>query len=209
MKSLIRKLAAVLLVSSAPVYAQPPYGPDMINTPNGVMNEWTVTYYNDQDSGILSPGSHRQWATQRLCFYYAGVADSQQRYYVVSSSYRGWYGTATQEGDLVRVKLTFWNGRGNDEIAFDLSTMGPRDRGMGHWDETVETWSPFGITFWGNTELARVGNCNISSSGKNTENEFDKANEFRLGMGGVSINADEEEKTPMGTTRKDIPDTSR
>ncbi|TQV88230.1 hypothetical protein [Aliikangiella coralliicola] len=180
----------------------------MISTPAGVMNEWTVTYYNDQDSGILGPVSHRQWATQRLCFYYAGVADSHQRYYVVSSSYRGWYGTATQEGDLVRVKLTFWNGRGNDEITFDLTTMGPRDRGMGHWDETVETWSTFGITFWGNTELRRIGTCQVPSNGVNTSNEFSTADNFRRQMGGLFAIA-EEEKTPMGGTREDAQETKQ
>lgn len=204
MKNLMSKLILVLSMYSASVFAQPPYGPDMINTPSGVMNEWTVTYFNDQDSGLLGPVSHTQWATQRLCFYYAGIADSHQRYYVVSSSYFGWYGTATQEGDLVRIKLTFWNGLGNDEIIFDLSTVGPKDRGMGHWDETVETWSTFGVTFWGNTELQRVGTCQVASGGNYLSNEYDIAEKFRKDMGGLALM--QEGDTPMGKKREDVVD---
>lgn len=189
-------ITAVLSLLTFSAFAIPPFGPDMIRTSEGPINEWEVTYYQDQDSGFSGITPHTEWATQRLCFYYAGTADSHQRYYVVSSTYKGWFGTATQEGDLVRIKMTFWNGEGNDEIYFDLTTVGPKDRGMGHWDETVETWSTFGTTFWGNTELRRVGRCEIGSQGEFTVNEFELAEEMRRLMGGNS--ADIQQRTPSG-----------
>ena len=185
---------------SSIAFAQPPYGPDMVQTPSGIFNEWKVTYYNDEDSGLMGGVSHTQWATQKLCFYYAGMVDAHQRYYVVSSTYKGWFGTATQEGDLVRIKLTFWNGDGNDEISFDLTSMGARDRGMGHWDETVETWSQFGTTFWGNTELRRVGKCKIAGHGGHAANEFKLAEEMRSKMEGHVQG--EQKKSPMGLKRE-------
>lgn len=196
-------LFSFILVSVA-AYAQPPYGPDMINTSANMKNEWEVTYYLDHKSHISSGSSHQQWATQKLCFYYAGTVDSHQRYYVVSSSYPGWSGSATQEGDLVRIKMTFWNGKGNDEIAFNLSTIGPKDRGMGHWDETVETWSIFGTTFWGNTELKRTGACKVASEGKYTSNELKLARYAKEEYSSYYLRKKGgEERTPMGKTNKE------
>ena len=177
----------------------------MVRTPQGVVNEWEVTYYNDEDSGLAGGVSHTQWATQRLCYFYAGTVDSHQRYYVVSTTYPGWYGTATQEGDLVRNKLTFWNGAGNDEIAFDLSTVGSKDRGMGHWDETVETWSTFGITFWGNTEVRRVGRCSLTGFGKYQYDDFQFAEELRTKH---MQDSDSRGDTPMGLTEESALETS-
>ncbi len=185
---------------SSITWAQPPYGPDMILTPDGVYNEWEVTYYYDNDSGLIGGNSHTQGNTQKLCFFYAGTVDSHQRYYVVSSSYNGWFGTTTQEGDLVRIKMTFWNGDGNDEMSFNLSTMGAKDRGMGHWDETVETWTPFGYTYWGNTELRRTGKCKFSGSKDYTADEIELAEEMR----GKNAERLRMSKSPMGKTRTSI-----
>ncbi len=167
---------------SSIVLAQPPYGPDMVRTPRGVLNEWKVTSYSDQASGLLGGKSHTKQVTQKLCFYYAGAVDAHQRYLVVSSTFPGWYGTATQEGDLVRVKMTFWNGAGNYELSFNLTTMGHKDRGMGHWDETVEIWSPFGITSWANVEVKRVGRCRIAGHGYYDDKELHFAEELRSEM---------------------------
>lgn len=195
----MKKLLLLILLTSfsSAAFALPPYGPDMVRTPQGIANEWEITYYNDEDSGLAGGASHTQWATQRLCYFYAGTVDSHQRYYVVSSTYPGWYGTATQEGDEVRTKLTFWNGDGNDEITFNLSTVGSKDRGMGHWDETVETWSTFGVTFWGNTELRRVGRCSQTGFGNYQYDDYQFAEELRIKH---IQQTDSRADTPMGLT---------
>jgi hypothetical protein len=136
-----------------------PHLPDLV----AQGNRWTITFYDD-----TSPG-HAQWATQGICFYYAGVMGTHQQYIWISDTYPDWNGRASQEGDQVFMHGDFqWpfgdKDGGHDGMQWELVTVSPRDIGAGHWHEWAENGA-FGITFgFGNTMLRRVGKCQAATT---------------------------------------------
>jgi hypothetical protein len=165
MKRAWTSAAVVLaLVSVASVAsAVPPHQPALVTGGN----LWTITFYDD------SSPNHTQWATQRICFFNAGVQGTHQRYSWVSISYPDWNGRATQEGDQVFMHGDFqWpfgnRDGGHDGMEWQLVTTSPGGEagavprgeiGTGHWKEWVED-GRLGITIgFGNTLFRRVGRC--------------------------------------------------
>lgn len=160
----VRALAVLVLVGMASVApAVPPHAPQLV----AGGNLWTITFYDDTSA------QHNQWATQRICFFPAGVQGTHQLYGWVSVSYPDWNGRATQEGDQVFMHGEFqWpfgnRDGGHDGMAWQLVTTSPTGEagaspkgevGTGHWKEWVED-GRLGITIgWGNTLLRRVGRC--------------------------------------------------
>jgi len=160
----LRTLAVLVLVGMASVaMAVPPHQPQLVVGGN----LWTITFYDD-----TSP-VHSQWATQRICFFPAGVQGTHQLYGWVSISYPDWNGRATQEGDQVFMHGDFqWpfgnKDGGHDGMEWQLVTMSPGGEigavpkgeiGTGHWKEWIED-GRLGITVgWGNTLLRRIGRC--------------------------------------------------
>lgn len=148
-------IAAMALAN--PAAANPPFSPDLVSSGN----RWTITFYDD------SSPAHNQWATQGLCFYYAGTVGTQQRYVWVSDTYPDWNGVAAQEGDQVFMHGDFqWpygqqRDGGHDGMEWEIVTVSKRNAGAGHWKEWVED-GRYGINIgFGNTRLERVGQCQI------------------------------------------------
>jgi hypothetical protein len=152
-----------MTATAAAVWAVPPHQPQLVLGGN----LWTITFFDD-----TSP-IHQQWATQRICFFPAGVQGTHQRYAWVSVSYPDWNGRATQEGDQIFMHGDFqWpfgkKDGGHDGMEWQLVTMSPFGQigsaprgevGTGHWKEWVED-GQLGITIgWGNTLLRRAGFC--------------------------------------------------
>lgn len=139
---------------STAVFAVPPHLPDLVRDGN----RWTITFYDD--SGTMHP----QWATQGICFYYAGTVGTHQRYIWVSDTYPDWNGRATQEGDQIFMHGDFqWpygnRDGGHDGMEWEIVTSNPRNEGAGHWKEWVEDGRA-GITIgFGNAKFVRVGKC--------------------------------------------------
>jgi len=160
----IRTLAAFVLVATASgALAVPPHAPQLV----AGGNLWTITFYDDTNP------AHSQWATQRICFFPAGVQGTHQLYGWVSTSYPDWNGRATQEGDQIFMHGDFqWpfgnKDGGHDGMEWQLVTMSPGGEvgavpkgeiGTGHWKEWVENGG-LGITIgWGNTLFRRIGRC--------------------------------------------------
>lgn len=147
-------LLSILLSSTA--FAVPPHLPDLIQGGN----RWTITFYDD------SSPLHNQWATQGLCFYYAGTVGTHQRYIWVSDTYPDWNGRATQEGDQIFMHGDFqWPfgniDGGHDGMEWEIVTRSRNNEGAGHWKEWVEN-GRLGITIgFGNAKLVRTGFCAI------------------------------------------------
>jgi hypothetical protein len=154
-------LASLAIGSDA--LAVPPHAPQLVLGGN----LWTITFFDD-----TSP-IHTQWATQRICFFPAGVQGTHQRYAWVSISYPDWNGLANQEGDQIFMHGDFqWpfgvKDGGHDGMEWQLVTMSPGGQigsvpkgevGTGHWKEWIENGG-LGINVgWGNTLLRRVGQC--------------------------------------------------
>lgn len=153
-------LIASTLIAAAPALAGPPHLPDLVRDGN----RWTITFYDDSSTG------HNQWATQGICFYYAGTAGTHQRYVWVSDTYPDWNGRATQEGDQVFMHGDFqWpygqqKDGGHDGMEWEIVTAGRANEGAGHWKEWVED-ARYGITIgFGNAKFARVGQCQYDSA---------------------------------------------
>lgn len=147
-RSLPAMLIAVGSLAGAGL-AQGLYTPDLVKDGN----RWTLTFFDD------SSPAHNQWATQGLCFRYAGIVGTHQRYYWWSDTYPDWNGLATQEGDEVTMHGDYAKDVGHDGMKWDIVTMSPRNQGAGHWWEWRENGG-FGNTIgWGNARLERVGAC--------------------------------------------------
>jgi len=152
-------LTYIALFLPAIVFAIPPHVPDLIQGGN----RWLITFYDD--SSVV----HNQWATQGICFYYAGVIGTHQRYTWVSDTYPDWNGRASQEGDQIFMHGDFQWPYGNidgghDGMEWELVTRSYVDEGAGHWKEWVED-GLFGITIgFGNTKLVRVGGCVVPAN---------------------------------------------
>lgn len=147
-------LASFSLSNSFQALAAPPHLPDLVQGGN----RWTITFYNDSST------THSQWATQGLCFYYAGTVGTHQQYIWVSDTYPDWNGRATQEGDQVFMHGDFqWpfgtKDGGHDGMEWEIVTTDKRNEGAGHWKEWVEDGRHGTTIGFGNTKFTRVGSC--------------------------------------------------
>ena len=115
--------AAVCYSSAA--QAQPPYLADMVQGGN----RWLLNAYDDTDT------DHLPLATQGLCFKYAGFDGTHQRYTWYSDTFKGWQGTASQEGDQIFMHGVYSGGRGRDAIQVEIIIDAPRSGSAGHWQE--------------------------------------------------------------------------
>lgn len=177
------------IVLSISAFAVPPHLPDLVRDGN----RWTITFFDDGSA------THNQWATQGLCFYYAGTYGTHQRYVWVSDTYPDWNGRATQEGDQIFMHGDFqWpfgnKDGGHDGMEWEIVTTSPRNLGTGHWKEWVEN-GRYGITIgFGNARFQRVGRCRFTA--------FEEALEFGRSLE-LRENADGSKQTnPMGVNEE-------
>lgn len=118
-------VALVSLAFSAALHAQPPYNADLVQGGN----KWFLDAYDDTDA------NHAFVNTVGLCFKYDGTQGSHQRYTWYSDSFKGWQGTATQEGDQIFIHGAYANGKGRDAIQVRIIIDTPRSGSVGHWQE--------------------------------------------------------------------------
>lgn len=118
-------VALVSLVFSAALHAQPPYSADLVQGGN----KWLLDAYDDTDA------NHAFVNTVGLCFKYDGIQGSHQRYTWYSDTFKGWQGTATQEGDQIFIHGAYANGNGRDAIQVRIIIDTPRSGSVGHWQE--------------------------------------------------------------------------
>jgi len=121
-------LTAILLIVSAvssSAYAQPPYSADLVQGGN----KWFLDAYDDTDP------DHTLINTVGLCFQYAGTQGSHQQYTWYSDTFRGWQGTASQEGDQIFIYGVYADGKGQDAIQLRIIIDTPRSGSVGHWQE--------------------------------------------------------------------------
>lgn len=153
-------IAAAAMFTASSVLANPPHLPDLVKEGN----RWTITFYDDSST------THNQWATQGICFYYAGTVGTHQRYVWVSDTYPDWNGVATQEGDQIFMHGDFqWpygqqKDGGHDGMEWEIATVSKRNEGFGHWKEWVEDGRYGANIGFGNTKLVRVGQCQFQTS---------------------------------------------
>jgi len=184
-------LTSLALSSSFQAIAAPPHLPDLVQSGN----RWTITFYND------SATTHTQWATQGLCFYYAGTTGTHQRYIWVSDTYPDWNGRATQEGDQIFMHGDFqWpSGKrdgGHDGMEWEIVTMSKKNEGAGHWKEWVED-GRYGRTIgFGNAKFQRVGSCRNTSV--DSALEHGQTLQLKAGADG------ELQNNPMGVKVEDL-----
>lgn len=117
-------LAAIILYSSS-ANAQPPYSADLVQGGN----RWLLDAYDDTDP------DHNFVNTVGLCFKYDGVAGTHQRYTWYSDTFKGWKGTASQEGDQIFITGSYADGKGQDAIQVRIIIDTPRSGSVGHWQE--------------------------------------------------------------------------
>lgn len=115
----------VTLVFSAALHAQPPYSADLVQGGN----RWLLDAYDDTDI------NHAYVNTVGLCFAYAGTHGSHQRYTWYSDTFKGWQGTASQEGDQIFLHGVYANGKGRDAVQLRIIINTPRSGSVGHWQE--------------------------------------------------------------------------
>lgn len=140
---------ALILFPSVCLAQSAKYTPDLIQGGN----RWTITDFDD------SSVTHRQMATQGLCFYYAGIRGTHQQYYWVSDTYPNWDGRAVQEGDQVFMYGDYANETGHDGMEWQLTTTSKKDEGFGHWHEWRENKKYGRTVMFANAKLQRVGSC--------------------------------------------------
>lgn len=167
--------------------AAPAQGPDLVKAGN----RWTITAYDDSST------IHQQWATQGICFYYAGTRGTHQLYYWVSDTFPDWNGRATQEGDQIVMHGDYARNVGHDGMEWELTTMLKNDEGFGHWHEWRED-SRYGRTIgFLNTKLKRVGNCRWRGVLAEAES-YSKEIPYKLDKSGYEI------VSPMGFSKPDL-----
>lgn len=118
-------LSVIALTLSTTVHAQPPYNADLVQGGN----KWFLDAYNDTDP------DHNLINTVGLCFKYAGTEGTHQRYTWYSDSFKGWQGTASQEGDQIFIHGQYADGKGRDAIQVRIIIDAPRSGSVGHWQE--------------------------------------------------------------------------
>ena len=105
--------------------AQPPYSADLVQGGS----KWFLDAYDDADP------DHVFMNTVGICFEYAGTVGSHQRYTWYSDTFRGWQGTASQEGDQIFMYGVYANGDGRDAMQLKIIIDTPRSGSVGHWQE--------------------------------------------------------------------------
>ncbi len=121
----ILSVALISLLFSSVLLAQPPYSADLVQGGN----KWLLDAYDDTDP------DHTFINTVGLCFKYAGTHGSHQRYTWYSDTFKGWQGTASQEGDQIFLHGVYANGEGRDAIQLRIIINTPRSGSVGHWQE--------------------------------------------------------------------------
>ena len=118
-------LGVVLLLLAVTTHAQAPYRADLVQGGN----KWLLDAYDDTDP------DHVFINTVGICFEYAGIVGEHQRYTWYSDTFRGWRGTATQEGDQIFMHGMYANGDGRDAMQLTIIIDTPRSGSVGHWQE--------------------------------------------------------------------------
>ena len=152
MSLIIIQLACIGFISTT--QAAPPHLPDLVQGGN----RWTITAYDDSST------IHNQWATQGICFYYAGTRGTQQLYRWVSDTFPDWNGRAVQEGDQIFMHGDYANDVGHDGMQWDVVTSSPKNEGYGHWQEWREDGKLGRTIGFANAKLARVGQCKTKTA---------------------------------------------
>jgi len=147
-RALTAAFMALALGTSA-AHSQGLFKPDLVQ----LGNRWTITFFND-----AAPG-HDQWATQGICFRYAGIVGTHQRYIWWSDTYPDWNGRATQEGDEIVMHGDYAKDVGHDGMKWEITASSPKNEGGGHWWEWREDGGYGSTIGFGNARLQRVGSC--------------------------------------------------
>jgi hypothetical protein len=126
-------MALLFITTGTPsnALAQPPYSADLVQGGN----KWFLDAYDDTDP------DHALINTVGLCFQYAGTQGSHQQYTWYSDTFRGWQGTASQEGDQIFIYGVYADGKGQDAIQLKIIIDTPRSGSVGHWQEWRENGS--------------------------------------------------------------------
>lgn len=125
---IIKSMSILMLLTgvfSLNAYAQPPYNANLIDGGN----KWLLDAYDDTDP------DHVFINTVGICFKYAGTKGSHQLYTWYSDTFKGWQGTASQEGDQIFMHGRYANGKGRDAIQVTIIIDTPRSGSVGHWQE--------------------------------------------------------------------------
>lgn len=147
-------LAMISLGFSSQSVAQPPYAADLVNGGN----KWFLDAYDDTDP------NHNLISTQGLCFKYTGFDGTHQQYTWYSDTFRGWQGTASQEGDQIFLYGMYAKGKGQDAIQLTIIIDTPRSGSVGHWQEWRDN-SSYGTTIgFANARMIRDPGkpCNLT-----------------------------------------------
>lgn len=123
--SLSIPLVVGIFLYSSTSHAQPPYAADLVQGGN----KWLLDAYDDTDT------DHALMNTVGLCFKYDGVKGTHQRYTWYSDTFKGWQGTASQEGDQIFLHGVYAGGKGRDAIQVRIIINTPRSGAVGHWQE--------------------------------------------------------------------------
>lgn len=123
--TIISLMVIGILIVSPAAQAQPPYAADLIQGGN----KWFLDAYDDTDP------DHVLINTVGLCFTYDGVQGTHQRYTWYSDTFKGWHGTASQEGDQIFLHGVYADGKGRDAIQLRIIIDTPRSGSVGHWQE--------------------------------------------------------------------------
>ena len=123
--SLSIPLLVFTFLYSSTSHAEPPYSADLLQGGN----RWLLDAYDDTDT------DHAFVNTVGLCFKDDGVQGTHQRYTWYSDTFKGWQGTASQEGDQIFLHGTYANGKGSDAIQVRIIINTPRSGAVGHWQE--------------------------------------------------------------------------
>lgn len=143
--TILTPLAIVAITFSSAIQAQPPYNADLVQGGN----KWFLDAYDDTDP------DHNLINTVGLCFKYAGTVGTHQRYTWYSDSFKGWQGTASQEGDQIFIHGRYAGGKGRDAIQVRIIIDTPRSGSVGHWQEWRDDDSYGQIIGFANARMIR------------------------------------------------------
>lgn len=151
-------MAIVLITSgmSSNAFAQPPYSADLIQGGN----KWFLDAYDDTDP------DHAFVNTVGICFQYAGTVGSHQQYTWYSDTFRGWQGTASQEGDQIFMYGVYANGDGHNAMQLKIIIDTPRSGSVGHWQEWRDNGSYGSTVGFANARMIRdiENGCTMTAS---------------------------------------------
>lgn len=160
-------VSVLLSFAQSPVFAIPPYSPDLTGGMNQ-QNWWTIRIYDDSSPLHADPNIKLE-----VCFFKTGINGSHQQYDWVSIGGSTVYldGRAVQEGDQVFMHGDFPGTNGIDDIGhaalqWQLTTdftPGP-DEGFGHAQGWSEVEGSLGTTLiFANIKSKRNGPCRHST----------------------------------------------